>query len=207
MKLVAAADVTSSIGFDTGVQSDVFDAAVEAATANLKAMLRTELDRAAVVDTFYILPTGSLPTGSVYRTRLALSRGFVTGAVTVGYASTLDDLSISPVALGGSACLLDAEKGGIVITGPDLRNTFLTVSYMAGFDTDPGDADLYTGVPTWLTDIARLAAIQYVDGSFPDIRFVKGEGAAASAKALMGQMAARLASKIRYFPSATHPLG
>jgi hypothetical protein len=56
MRLGTVADLAQAIGFDPGVRTPELQGAVEAATQNVIASLGTELDRAAVVDQFYILP-------------------------------------------------------------------------------------------------------------------------------------------------------
>ena len=204
MKLVTVTDLAKYIGFDPGVASDKLDTATEAATQAVIGLLQTELERAAVVDDFYVLSTGSLPIGATYRTRLALSRGFITGPVTMTFGSTLDDLALAPSPIDPASIKLDADLGGIVITGPDLRDRFIRVSYVAGFDEDDG---LFNDLPEWLVEVAMMAAVASLDTTQPDLRFDKGQGAKESALSLQRSIIARTASKVRYFPNSTRPIG
>lgn len=209
MKLVTVNDLADYIGFDAGVASNKLDSAVEAATQALIGCLLTEFDRVAVVDDFYILSTGSLPIGSTYRTRLALSRGFIVGDVTMIFSHRLEDLTtdFSPVDPGWVK--VDAEKAGVVITGPDLRDCFVRVSYTAGFEADDSDPTLYDQgqLPEWLKESALMLSVAYLDSSHPDLRFEKGSGAKDSANAMRAAVNHRIAGKVRYFPSATNPIG
>lgn len=204
MKLVTVTDLAKYIGFDPGVASDKLDTATEAATQAVIGLLQTELDRAAVVDDFYVLSTGSLPIGATYRTRLALSRGFITGPVTMTFGSTIDDLALAPSPIDPASIKLDADLGGIVITGPDLRDRFIRVSYVAGFDEEDG---LFNDLPEWLVEVAMMAAVASLDTTQPDLRFDKGQGAKESALSLQRSITARVAGKVRYFPNSTRPIG
>jgi hypothetical protein len=203
MRLGTVADLAQAIGFDPGVRTPELQGAVEAATQNVIASLGTELDRAAVVDQFYILPSGSLPVGNEYRTRLALSRGFVDGPVVLTYGPLLTDISLG---IDNTSVVVNAEKGEIVITGPDLRGQYMEASYTAGFEPDANDSDVYGGVPEWLTEIATLAAMMALDANTPDVRFEKGDQGLSSARNLQRQIQTRISTKARFFPSATHPL-
>lgn len=209
MQLGKVSDLAEAIGFEPGVQTAVLRAAVEAGTQNLIGLLETELDRAAVVDQFHILPVGSLPIGSSFRTRLALSRGFIVGAITITYGTDLTELTN---VIGLTSVVVDAEKGSVVINGPDLSGQYLEVSYTAGFLEDPEDEGVLMGIPSWLDELATLAAMAALDQNTPAARHEKGKngaygGAAFAAKALTAQVVARAGTKLRYFPSATRPLG
>jgi hypothetical protein len=167
--------------------------------------LGTELDRAAVTDQFFIPPGGSLHMGSMYRTRLALSRGFVDGPVTILFGAYMTGITTS---LGGDASVVvNNEMGEVVITGPDLQQQYVSVSYTAGFNVDPEDSEVYVGIPEWLTDIARVATMAALDSNSPGVRYPDdAKGAAASALALQKQVSGRLSSKARYFPNSNRPL-
>lgn len=202
MRLGTLENLQKAIGFDPGVQEAELKSAIDAATQNLIGLLRTELDRAAVTDTFYVLPSGSLPIGSEWRTRLALSRGFVDGIATVTYGSLVTDI-LTPVDL--TTIVVDQEKGGVVITGPDLRSQYVKVDYTAGFDADDDDPEAYAGLPSWLDEVATMAAIAALDTMSPGVRGL--DNAEDAARGVQRQIMQRIGSKIRYFPSATHPLG
>lgn len=204
MRLGKVSDLAEAIGFEPGVQTAILRSAMEAGTQNLIGLLRTDLNRAAVVDQFHILPVGSLPIGSSFRTRLALSRGFIVGTVVITYGEGLTELTNQ---IGLTSVVVDAEKGGIVINGPDLRGQYMEVSYTAGFLEDPQDEGVLTGVPSWLDELATLAAMAALDQNTPSARHEKGKDAVNSSKALNDQVVTRAGSKLRYFPSATHPLG
>lgn len=204
MRLGSLVDLQKAIGFDPGVHEDVLTSAVEAGTQNLIAILETELDRATVVDQFYILPTGSIPLGRDWRTRLALSRGFVDGSVVVQYGSMLTEINM-PVS--GTSVLVDNQKGAVTITGPDLRNQYITVSYTAGFAEDPDNPGSLLGVPKWLDEVFVMAAMAALDSNNPTIRHDDTAAAAASAKALNAQVMSRVNSNLRYFARATRPIG
>jgi hypothetical protein len=202
-------DLARAIGFDPGVRMGELEAAVRTASLNLVAELGTELDRAAVVDQFYIIPGGSLQLGGLFRTRLALSRGFVDGAVTLLFGS---DLQVVTTNLPSTATVIvNAEKGEVVITGPDLNNQYISASYTAGFDVDPDDDSRYGSLPGWLTDVAVTAAMAALDSNSPQLRYdLKSRQslleAQASAKALQAQVASKLSTHARFFPSHNQPL-
>lgn len=209
MKLALVGDLAKAIGFDQGVATDKLETAVETATQTLIGLLRTEFDLAAVVDDFYVLSTGSIPIGSTYRTRLALSRGFISGPVTITFGRSLDALASSPGMVEAGRISVDRDKGGIVITGPDMRDTFIRVSYVAGFGAEEDDPTTYeqTELPDWLKEVAVMASLASLDSTHPDLRFENGNGAKESAASMTNSVVGRLGSKIRYFPSATHPIG
>lgn len=209
MKLVSVANLASYIGFDAGVASAQMETATEVATQTIIGVLNTDLELAAVADQFYILPTGSLPLGRAWRTRLALSRGFIQGPVEITFGSALNDLSLSANSYDNTFIAVDRDLGGIVITGPDLRGQFVQVSYVAGFDLDETAPGQFASdaLPEWLVEAAQMAAVATLDETYPDLRFDKGQGAKESAASMRRGMAARLQGKLRYFPSATHPIG
>jgi hypothetical protein len=203
MRLGSVSELARAIGFEDGVQADVIESAMEAATQTLIGMLQTELDRAAVVDVFHILPSGSLPIGDQYRTRLALSRGFVEGELTLLYGSLASEITAE---VDMDTVVTNLEKGSVVITGANLSGQYISVAYTAGFEPDETDADKYGGVPVWLDEVAVLAGMAALDQNSPATRHEKSSEAMASAKALNAQVSARVASKMRYFPSASRPL-
>lgn len=202
MRLGTVADLAQAIGFDPGQRTLELEAAVDAATQNVVAALGTELDRAAVVDQFYILPNGSLPVGELFRTRLALSRGFVEAPIALLYGGVPSDITLALDA----TVVTNFEKGEVVITGPDLRGQYLTASYTAGFNPDASDDQMYGGVPDWVTEVATMAAMAALDANTPDVRFEDEAAAQQSAKNLQRQIQARLGTKARFFPNATHPM-
>jgi hypothetical protein len=132
-----------------------------------------------------------------------LSRGFVDGPVVLTYGPLLTDISLG---IDNTSVVVNAEKGEIVITGPDLRGQYMEASYTAGFEPDANDSDVYGGVPEWLTEIATLAAMMALDANTPDVRFEKGDQGLSSARNLQRQIQTRISTKARFFPSATHPL-
>lgn len=209
MRIGSVDALARAIGFDPGVRTAELEAAVNLGTLNLVGELGTELDRASVMDTFYITPGGCLPVGTLYRTRLALSRGFVDGDVTLTFGMLPTALISSfPV---DTLITVNKEKGEVVITGPDLTNQYVGASYTAGFDVNPDDPETYTGLPGWLEDIGLLAAMAALDNNQPVVRYdLKNRQsvmeAQASAKSLQAQVTGRLLSKARYFPNAVHPL-
>jgi hypothetical protein len=211
MQIGTVEALARSIGFDPGVETAVLESAVSAATQRLVALLGTELEQAAVTDRFFVLANGSLPQGSVYSTRLALSRGFVQGSVTLSYGSVLTAITVP---LDTTMINIDYEKGGIVIIGPNLSGQYISASYTAGFAADPENSNRYAGLPSWLTDVATLAAMAALDSNSPNTRYPDGKNsrnswrdAQASVASLMQQVVSRLGDKVRYFPNATRPIG
>lgn len=204
MRLVSATKVASSLGFDPGVQESVFAGAVLSATSSLAAMLRTAFDRAIVQDTFYILPNQSLPFArNVFRTRLALSRGLVQSISVLSYASSLEGLTGGSVNIESRYTTINMEKGEVVITGPDLRDQFVTVTYTAGLTVD-GENN-YEDVPGWLAELARQQAIIEIDIVAPTLR--SDEGTDRSVEEMRRDMENRASRHIRYFPNAVRPIG
>jgi hypothetical protein len=205
MQLGTVDDLARAIGFDPGVQTTELRAAVEAGTQNVIAALGTELDRAAIVDQFYIRPGGSIQLGGQFRTRLALSRGFIDGPITLLYGSVLTDISLSFDST--TSIIAHEEKGEVIITGPDLTGQYIAASYTAGFSPDTSDDTVYGGVPEWLTEVALIGAMYSLDANQPSVRFDKAPGdARSSANALRAQMLNRIGSRARFFPNANRPL-
>lgn len=201
MKLIDASRVAGRIGFEPGVQAGLIASATAAATPALAGLLRTEFDRASVVDDFYVLSTKSLPLRrDVYRTRLALSRGFVQGPVALSYASARGDLDVNPYLIESGHFAINAELGTIIVTGPNLQDTFVRATYVAGFAEDTANPGSYAAVPDWLKDAAEMQAIIELDTLGVE-----------TAKDLRGNELSRrlgisLGSRIRYFPAATYPI-
>lgn len=218
MKLASYDRFRKAISFDQGVQQDALEAALDRATAVISGDLRNpSFDRASFTDTFYInrhsclvYTTGTARDryldlssgGGGYRTRLALSHGFLSAAATATWSGSWEGLSDDPTSIAAGGIITDLVKGEVQIVGTDLRDCYVRVAYTAGF---LASGSVYQSVPEWLQSAAVTKATSLLDQSNPSLRHENG--AERIIKELELSYVAQINSRVRYFPSATHPMG
>lgn len=209
MRLATYDKVRKFMGFDSGVHQEVIEAAIDSVTGAIAADIRCEdFSTASRTDLYYVTNMACLRfSHNQYRTRLALSAGFVTSAVTVTWGTTPELVEDNAVTTG---VLLNAEKGGVIITGLDLRDCYVQVTYTAGFGTEASPNQttyLQSSVPDGLIQASVLRAVSLLDASNPTLRHDNPDEAARASKELAEQAALLMAPYVRYFPSDLRPLG
>lgn len=216
-KFVSVEDfaIRTGLGDIDGVAEDVQTKAryaIEAATANLVSILRTDFDVATPTDQYYVdiheLPfVGDFP-------RFFLSQGFVstpTASIALRIASTLGDLA-GGTAVNTAYLVLDQTKGTLLVTGTDVTNIsvpspalsdryFADITYTAGF-TSKADAfgSIYENTPGWLTEAAMILSIAIFNtGKACEDKDKNSQGCPCSIEGLLNRY-------IRFAPSALKPM-
>lgn len=209
MFVVSVATLRSALQFDDMAKVNAAcAAALTSATEALASELRTALEAGAAVDTFYVRPGAGLRFGSgmaeVWRARLALRYGFVTGTPVIAYAPSLATLTSAPTTLAADQYILHAAKGELILEGPDLRNQYVRVTYNHGFPADAGDAAAFDQalIPEWLRQAALTYAIMSLRERNPDL--VGEEAAKASDRKT--EAFGLVTQHVRYFPNAIRPI-
>ena len=190
--LSTVARVQERLGFESNL-ADVdksIELALETATEVVSDMMRSHVSRATVVDVFFVKDSfvyqrkpldvrTSRPTAftnlmsTPTQVTLKLGRGFVDSGETLGVyvADTYQDVQDSAVRtdIGPSAdvnfSMMEWEKGELKIVDYILEDTYVMVTYTAGFEDNDGSPEIYTGVPLWLKNAAELAAISALSSS------------------------------------------
>ena len=174
MQLVTTASMRTAYNLDDDPDLNAaVVAALDNASVVLEGKLRTKfaLD-AAITDVFFVAE--SFSSGTIgYRTRLLLSQGLLTGAVTSIEAASSrlalsngEQVDLTSVD-SENYTVTSQEKGVITVTDYDLSGMYVKVVYGAGLAVDGQDSNLYAaaGVPDWLAEVSRLVAIQRLAGS------------------------------------------
>jgi len=208
MLLTTVAQIVHQLGFDP--MTDVgfaVQTTLDAADAMLSSMLNTEFEQATVVDTFYVKePKGQ--DGSSVESEFRLSRGLVSSLTSVLVASQPNVFNVPASVVDITAnVILDADRGIIRDFQTRYRRQFVQVTYVSGFDTDPTSGTpptsyLLSEVPDWLQNAARLMALIAV----ADNAALSEAQLKLDVKTMGFQLAALLARKLRYAPSAFLPL-
>jgi len=205
MRLIPASKVASFIGFEEGVNSSEIEQATDSASEQIIALLGTELDAVVGrVDTFYVPPSMSLrQADNIYRTRLALSRGFLTSLPVARMGLVYPSIETDGELLGAETMAVNMQKGELVLSGADMNGMYVRVMYDAGYEVTDGEFDV-DALPNWLVQATILQAVILLDSMHPKMRMESG--ADKSVAQLNKTLAAILTSKQRYFPSAVHPI-
>jgi hypothetical protein len=209
MKLATVASVQHLIAFDSGLQSieDAIDTALEEATAFLRTELRTPFDRvASVTDLFFVEKT--LKVGTDWRTRLALSRGFIqSGTVTYLKATSYADLLDGVTEDVAEFATINRDLGTVNFHGVEFVNRFIQITTpAAGFEVSAGDTSLYKQdqVPDWLKAAARLQAVVSLDATNPTLRHEQAQPRLV--EDMMRRVANLIAPHKRYLPQYMSPV-
>lgn len=205
MKLVPASLIITDISADNlSSLTDVIEGALDKATSELEAVIRTTFDLETREDLFFIRSGGVLRTGDYFRYKLALTKGFLSGVPTITYGENLDATDTELAAAANWT--IDLVKGELSIhTLVDIRNMFVRVAYTAGFDVDGDDAELFDqdAVPQWLKNGARAYGLANLYAYRPEI---SGEDNKIDPKQIRANANFGLTRHTRYFPSAVRPM-
>lgn len=209
MRLATYDKVRKFMGFDSGVHQEVIEAAIDNVTGAIAADIRCEdFNAASRTDLYYVTGAACLRFASEqYRTRLALSAGFVTSSVVVKWGPSPELVATNTITTG---VLLNAEKGGVIVTGTDLRDCYVQVTYTAGFATEANPNQttyLQSAVPEGLIQASILRAVSMLDAANPTLRHDDPAEASRASKELAQQASLLMAPYVRYFPSDLRPLG
>jgi hypothetical protein len=166
-KLVDVSVVRDRIGYpnDADINTAITDA-LEGVTIKLESLLRTKFSTISTTDTYFIRPGQSRWSKTQFRTKLFLTRGFLSSATLtdVKYGASLQAFNseVNRIDVDTSLYLIeDKERGVIDILDFDLGDLYVQVTYDSGFNLTEGDATLFdqTEVPDWLKEAAELLAI------------------------------------------------
>jgi hypothetical protein len=213
---VEAFSIRSGLGDIDSIAEDVQLKArysIEAATAHIVSILRTELDAQSLVDQYYI-DYGEFPFNAEFP-KIYLTQGFVTtavGALVIRTSDQLPDVATA-TAIDTSYLRLDSNKGTVLITGTDRlpinalspvagNNYFLQIEYDAGFTT-ASDAfgTIYENTPDYLQEAAMILAMSIFQSGQPckDSERTGTNGCPCTVENLLNRY-------IRFVPSALKPL-
>lgn len=224
--------IRKRLGYDDiEVVNDGIEAALESATIAIEDAIRTDLLRATVQDIFFIVqsrtyvarsaatrggyyagqPRG-FATGVTSTTELKLTRGFVDSGETIEVF--ISDSVRNALGTGDGTrfdlkdpddyTLLEADKGVLRIQDYEAGNSYVYVTYTAGWLTDGGSPNKIV-VPDgqkWLEEAAALKTTLILNGN-PVVR--KEEMDEAQLKTVQAQLDNILISRSRYAPGSWKP--
>jgi len=211
MLLTTVEAVRDRNGMDnTTLVNDAIESSLRTASSSLQTGVRTTFaEGTAVTDLFYVRDTRRV--GKSMQTRLLMSKGFLktSPAVTVKSAErsqwfttgdgTVDDLRNLA---GVDYTTINHNRGLVLITGKDLSDRFIQVTYDCGFAVS-GTPAVYQAVPQWLIDAAILVTSIALEKN-PALR--DDEDTEFSVKELQTQKDAAIGNNVRYEPSALNPM-
>lgn len=204
MLLTSIADVRDAIRFDDIDEiNTAIESALEAATADMINILRTEFDRQERTDFFYIEKT--TPYGAVDQDYWRLTAGFVDEDedFSVELGSSPAEITADPLDIE-SSCIVNYTRGLITYAGEAQDSKFVKVTYTSGFELGTGDDDrVYQDVPTWLKQAAKLKAIMYLDMVNPTLRHESKDDVDLTNLKL--QFDSLVSNHIRYYPAYKYP--
>jgi hypothetical protein len=204
--------------------NDKLSLTIEQASEVVADGIRDTLERADVVDIFYVkrslefgntirrrgsvASTGLEGSGQSSQTPLHLSRGFVDSISSVRAANTVVGLEDSALYTDlksptDYASLVNLERGELRISDFTLSEAYVRVAYKAGFLTNSGNPALYLNVPNWLKQ-ATLFAVEQLANANPTLR-VK-EVTQEETDTLSKKVSIILNNRARYMPMAWEPL-
>lgn len=193
MKLIALSEARDRAGLqDLSSSNVILDGALETATTQVEALLRTPLGRKVRSDLFYA--NSDMMPFAIPSAKLLLGSGFVDDGEGFEVYSGIT----SADALGGGELidsdryLIDDERGVLLFTDYDPDKLFLRVEYTAGFTAT---SDVFDGTPSWLVDLGFTVGLR----TYASIRHDDG------LKKQFDYMT-MLEPKIRYEPAAIRPL-
>ena len=203
--LLASVDaVVRSLGFDP--MSDISMSAmqaVDAAEAQLAAILSTEFDAGTFTDTFFVREPPFM-SAQAFETEFRLRRGLVTALTSVKANYAIAQFGTSTDVDVTSTVVLHPDKGVVRDFQTRYLCQYVQITYTAGFPVDANNPESYdlTKVPDWLQQAARLnAMIGLADSPALSEAQIKLD-----TKVLGMQYQALIGRKLRYAPSSLLPL-
>jgi hypothetical protein len=205
MLLASVADVRSQLGFDdmTDINAAI-TMAMDAAEAQLAAILNTEFDRGSFVDTYFVREP-PFRDGPAVETEFRLQRGMVQSLTQVVYAYQISDLSNSAAYTDTtSVSVLSGDKGVVTDYQTHFMRQYVQISYTAGFDVDPSNTASYllSEVPDWLQNAAKLRTLL----SLADSPVLSEAQIKLDTRMLQTQFNALVSRHMRYAPRSIMPL-
>lgn len=156
----SSVDIRGGLSDNTDVHLSI-NMALESASLYAESVLDTTFIRETKTDSFWVSSIEAPFNGEFIFLRL--SKAFVdeTQTITVEHSSTWKDFDDNKTALLPSEYVIDSEKGILKIIGASLDNTYIKVTYTAGFNVDAVITDLYaqSEVPAWLRDVAVVYSL------------------------------------------------
>lgn len=156
----ASVDIKGGLSDNTAVHLSI-NSALESASLYAESVLDTTFERETKTDSFWVNSL-EVPFNGKF-IFLRLSKAFVDEGqtITVEYSSTWADFDNNKATLLSSKYVIETKKGILKIIGASLDNTYIKVTYTAGFTVDATITDIYTQseVPAWLRDVAVVYSL------------------------------------------------
>lgn len=213
-------------------RNEAIESHLETAVETLSDQIRTEIDRADIVDTFFVRASlrsslsgqGNsrrpaygrglgIASGSAAQTQLLLSRGFLDSAeaITVYAAGTEDALSNSALrtdlqqASGTNIdyTQFDYERGILNVSDCGLDGIYVRVTYKAGFLDDDATPPVFQDVPVWLIRANDLETRILVNS---DAVFGRDSVSSEEQNRLESRLSKIMMKHARYIPTAEKPV-
>ncbi len=203
--------------------------ALRSATQKSASAVRTDFLRATVVDTFFV--RRSMDFGIVGRSRTGdarfgdgrvlrgfgasetafmLSQGFVDSAqtITVFGAQRHQALPLADertdLTSPDNFTLFQYDEGIMRVLDFGLHNSYVQVSYTAGFTVEDGDPPVFQSVPLWLREICTLKTQMLLNNN-PVVR--EQPLPAEIVSEIKGQVDEVIQDHARYLPQVNRPIG
>lgn len=205
MRLSTLEAIRKMVRFDSIPDLDnAFDQGLLTATSVLESALETNFTRQARTEYFMVEHQPNI--GGADTLYLSMENGFIDSSETITIVSNTtknkvdtgnDNTDLSPYTTW------DYDKGTVYLSGVDLDNKFIKVTYTAGFE-QAGDPLTYSGVPAWLERAAAMRAIIEFDELNPGFR-AQAEGGGPTVD-LETKISEIIAPHVRYHPYALERL-
>lgn len=153
-------DIRGSLNESTGVHLST-NLALESASLYAESVLDTTFAKETKTDSFWVSSV-EVPFNGKF-IFLRLSKAFITEGetITVEHSSSWVSFDADKGTLDSSMFVVDTEKGILKIIGASLDDTYIKVTYTAGFNVDATITDMYkqSEVPAWLRDAAAVYSL------------------------------------------------
>ncbi len=153
-------DTRGGLSDNTDVHLSI-NTALESASLYAESVIDTTFSREIITDLYWVSSVGVPFDGEFIF--LKLSKAFVDGGqtVTVEHNTSFISFDTGKGTLLTTQFIVDYDKGILKILGASLDNTYVKVTYTAGFNVDAIITDLYlqTEVPAWLRDVAVVYSL------------------------------------------------
>ena len=224
-------EMRERLGFSADNERDeAIEAHLETAVETISDQIRTEIDRADVVDTFFVRfslrsaagPVNRRPatgrgqgisTSGAASTTLLLGLGFVDDGTTVTVVAAGTENALSDSALrtdlrsapGTSIdhVTVDYERGVLRVNDYGLDGVYVRVTYKAGFLDDDGSPAVFEDIPSWLVRANDLEARILTNA---DPVFGRDQVDRDQQKTLENRLSKILLKHARYIPTAEKPI-
>lgn len=157
MKLIALSDARDRAGLqDLSSSNVILDSALDTATAQVEAFLRTPLLQAARTDLFFA--NSDVMPFAIPSAKLLLNAGFVDEGSTfeVRVSRVASDAPTGTL-IDPTDYLIDYERGVLLFVGYDPDLMYIHVTYTAGFQLSNG---VLQNTPDWLVSLGFMVGVR-----------------------------------------------